>query len=50
MAFTYETRGKLRMIFPNWNVSASSELTPNIVRAGIMRGPRQNEIQLKKNF
>jgi hypothetical protein len=35
------------MMFPNWKVNARSELTPNIVRAGIAFEPRQKLIQLK---
>lgn len=34
----YDTRGKFRIMFPNWNVIARRELTPIIVRAGIARG------------
>lgn len=35
LTFTYDTLGRFLMILPNWNVIASNEFTPSIVRAGM---------------
>lgn len=42
----YETRGRFLIIFPNEKTIAKRLLTPSIVRAGIAREPRENDIQL----
>ncbi|KAE9417375.1 hypothetical protein Angca_001098, partial [Angiostrongylus cantonensis] len=47
IALIYDTLGRFRMMLPNWKIIANRALTPSIVRAGIARGPNENDIQLK---
>jgi hypothetical protein len=42
----YDTLGKCRKTFPNWNVKARSELTPNVILAETLRTSKKNPTQL----
>jgi hypothetical protein len=44
ITLTYDTRGKFLTMLPNWNVSAMSDDTPSVIRAGSAFVSIQNAI------
>lgn len=48
LALTYDTRGRFFTMLPNWKVSAMSELTPRVMRAGSAFVSIQKAIQEMK--